>query len=357
MLTKLIQYSAVAAKVRAMYGNRLREEDFAYLAACKSVSAATAFLKAHPAWSLILDEAAPADIHRGQLERMLRNSLLEEYRRMFQFLASEDHPLMKYPLLRFETEQILSFLRLMRSGAPQDYRYSPPSFLRQKSKIDFPAFSRCTDYSSFVEILCHTDFYPVLAPLASPSEPLPAYPLVDHILEAYFFSTMLSAIDQYYHGTVRKTLESSVAMQIDILNIIHAVRLRRFLSGRRVDISGFLIPFYFHITQEWIEKIYSAPDEETVALLLRSSKYRKVFASYTEETIEENYYRALYEFNVRHIRTGVPTVYTPMAYLHLKEIELKDLITVIECIRYGVSQENMPARITGASLQRTVYTI
>ena len=354
MLIKLIKYSAVAAKIRAMYGNRLREEDFAYLAACKSVSAATAFLKAHPAWSLILDEAAPADIHRGQLERMLRNSLLEEYQRIFQFLTSEDHPLMKYPLLRFEIEQILSFLRLMRSGAPQEYRYSPPSFFQQKSKINFPAFSQCTDYTSFLEILRPTDFYPVLAPLASPSEPLPAYPMVDHVLESYFFSTMLSAIDRYYHGTVRKTLESSVAMQVDILNIIHAIRLRRFLSDRHADISGYLIPFYFHITQEWIGKVYSAPDEDAVSLLLSSSDYRKVFASYTEETIEENYYRALYEFNIRHIRTGVPNVYTPMAYLYLKEIELKDLITVIECIRYGVSQDKMPARIAGASSRHTI---
>ena len=342
-MASLIKYSAVAGKIRAMYGNRLREEDFAHLKSLKSVPAAAAFLQSHPAWSLALDGVSPAEIHRGTLERMLRHSLLEEYRRIFCFLTRDDHPLMRYPLLRFETDQILYFLRLLRAGVPQDYRFSPPAFYREQSKIDFSAFSRCTDYPSFLDILRHTSFYPLLAALSTPAEPLPAYETVDIVLHNHFYSSMLSAIDGCYHGVVRKTLEDSVAMQIDMINIIRAVRLRRFFSGPKADVSGYLVPFRFRIPGDFIGKLLAAPDETAVFSLLRSSRYGKVFAENQFDTIEEYYYKALYDFNIRHLREGVPSVYTPVAYLWLKEIELHELITVIECIRYGVPQEKMPA--------------
>ena len=46
-----------------------------------------------------------------------------------------------------------------------------------------------------------------------------------------------------------------------------------------------------------------------------------------------------YRFDLRQLRAAQPTVYTPIAYLGLKEIELRNIISIIECIRYKVAPE------------------
>ena len=58
-----------------------------------------------------------------------------------------------------------------------------------------------------------------------------------------------------------------------------------------------------------------------------------------------------YRFNQRQLRAAVPTIYTPMAYLGLKEIELRNIISIIECIRYGVEPRSYVPLI-GAEAKR-----
>ena len=45
------QYGALAAKVKALYGKRLRLEDFQHMAAFKSEAEVLEYLRAHPSWS------------------------------------------------------------------------------------------------------------------------------------------------------------------------------------------------------------------------------------------------------------------------------------------------------------------
>ena len=57
------QYGALAAKVKALYGKRLRLEDFQHMAAFKSEAEVLEYLRAHPSWSRasgVLSTAAKA---------------------------------------------------------------------------------------------------------------------------------------------------------------------------------------------------------------------------------------------------------------------------------------------------------
>ena len=72
---------------------------------------------------------------------------------------------------------------------------------------------------------------------------------------------------------------------------------------------------------------------------MKSGPYGALFRSIQPTGLEAYLYTMQYRFNLRQLRAAQPTVYTPVAYLGLKEIELRNIISIIECIRYGVPPE------------------
>ncbi len=345
MISRFIKYGGLTGKVRAMYGNRLKSDDFKKLASINTVPEIAMFLKAHPGWSGALDELTMADIHRGSLEARLRNHLLDEYQRIFKFMSREDRPIMAYPITRTEIDQIMLFLRFLKAGRPQDYVFSAPSFYENHSRIDFDALRECTSYAGFLDVMRGSPYFPPLVALTLPGGEIPEYPVVETVLRAQYYHTFLTAVDKHYRGEIQSILRRSVGMQIDILNITRVVRLRRYFQIAGKDIWNYLIPVHFKLKPAYIEALFAAPDEQGAQEILNSGPYGKLFSAHSFTYIEEYYYQQLYDFNHAYIHSGVPSVYTAIAYLTLRDIELKDLINVIELVRYGTSVDRAPTKI------------
>ena len=71
--------NAILSKARAMYGKRLREENYRDLLNCKTVSEVAGYLKNRTSYSGILAGINENEVHRGQLEGKLRQKLFEDY--------------------------------------------------------------------------------------------------------------------------------------------------------------------------------------------------------------------------------------------------------------------------------------
>lgn len=347
MLGQLISYSGIASKVRAMYGRRLKTEDFQRLSSMSSVPEIAAYLKTHPGWSSVLSDVNPSDIHRAQLESRIRQHLLNEYQRIFKFMSKNDQPIMRYPLLRTEMDQIMVFLRFLKAGRPQDYEFSAPAFYKLHSRIAFDSLKECETYTAFLDVIEKTDFYPPLAAL-TPSAGAPIdYPAIENILRGYYYNILLEAMDRHYRGEIRVLLKRSIGMQIDLLNIVRVIRLRKFYKSPGADIKKYLIPVYSGIKPEFLNRLFAAESDEQQRSLLLSSPYKRVFSENDFPHVEDYYYRQLYDFNRHHISSGSPSVYTPIAYLTLKEIEIKDLINIIELVRYDTTPGEASVTIEG----------
>ena len=67
--------NAVLAKARALYGSRLRADDYRRLMACRTMTELAAALKEYPLYSEALADVNPQYARRVQLENLLRQSL------------------------------------------------------------------------------------------------------------------------------------------------------------------------------------------------------------------------------------------------------------------------------------------
>lgn len=108
-----------------------------------------------------------------------------------------------------------------------------------------------------------------------------------------------------------------------------------------------LFPFHYRLNPDFTRALCAAPGVDDVFALLRDSPYRDCFDGVAVGAVEEYYQRAICRFNKRQLAAVPPSIYTAVAYLELKELELSVLINVIESVKYGVPYRAELADLVG----------
>lgn len=346
-----MRYGALAAKIRALYGKRLRGEDFARLAGLKSEAELLEELRRHPGWNRALSRVTPgawAYVGRVEVENALRDELRLEYQGLCCYVPREDRPLMEFQLRAAERGAILSALRRLRTGR---YAKEPPPApaVRLRTRLDEEAAASCTSYDQLLEAARQTIYYPVLRHLRPVREgELPDFTLADAALRTAYFAHLYRIIRRQYGGAVQKLLLRALGQQIDLLNIIHVLRLKTYFPQTEPETYlKVLFPFSCRLNPDFTRSLCAAPGVDELFALLRQSPYGDCFDVGEVGAVEEYYQRAILRFNRRQLSAVPPSVYTAIAYLELKELELGVLINVIESVKYGVPYHAEFANLVG----------
>ena len=85
MLKELMTYSGMTAKIKAMRGHLLKNEDYYTIASMQSVDELQAWLKNYPGYVRVFRQVQDRKLHRGDIEKLLQLALYEDYGRIFTF--------------------------------------------------------------------------------------------------------------------------------------------------------------------------------------------------------------------------------------------------------------------------------
>ena len=321
-----------------MYGRRLRESDFISLINMKSIAEVTSFLKEHPGWAPSLMKANSAEIRRGELESALHDQVTSEYIRIYKFMSRDDHHLMSFLILRAEGDEILKCLRSFAEDSMDEYVCTLPEYFRKSMPVDFLKLAGCTDFDVFWEAISASSFFPTLSRLPRDNEEkIPDYPLAKVLVDTQYFSSLMNTIEKKYSGDTVLKLKDGLGSEIDLLNIVSIVRIKRYFPNMSDEIADYLLPLRHRIRPALLREMMKAPSSEAVIELLGSTPYRRLFSENSFGMIDDYVKKHIYEFNRRVLTTSEPSVYTPLAYISLKENEAANLTKIIECVRYGIS--------------------
>ena len=134
--------NAVLAKARALYGSRLRADDYRRLMACRTMTELAAALKEYPLYSEALAEVNPQYARRVQLENLLRQSLYTRYDSLCRYDRSAGSKVYEYFTLCCEVDELTAAMRCLDAGRPGEYLFRLPEFLQQRCCIDLHEFGR-----------------------------------------------------------------------------------------------------------------------------------------------------------------------------------------------------------------------
>ena len=105
--------NAVLAKARALYGRRLRAEDYRRLTDCRTMTELANELKALPLYANTLAEVNPTYARRAQLENLLRQSQYERFDSLCRYDRSAGSSVYQYLTLCCEVDELTAALRRM----------------------------------------------------------------------------------------------------------------------------------------------------------------------------------------------------------------------------------------------------
>ncbi len=345
----LDQYGALTTKVKAMYGRRLRYEDFQRMAAMTSVPAVLDYLR-QTSWAGAMARLDALPLNRANLESVLQEQTREEYVRLASFAPRSDRALLSYPVRLAELQGIMTSLRRLKAGRILDPLPLSDRFLLH-SKMDYKLLATCTNYDGLIAAAQHSIYADALRSLR-PEQPvaLPEYNVTETLLHTVYFTDLYRSVKKHYGGEVKSVLLSALGQQIDLLNIIHLLRMKVYFPDQSSD-PAFLFPFHYRMKPAQLRELAAAPTAQAVFDKLQSSPYASAFRELNIDEVNEveDYYRtAMYRFHRHQVISGLPSIGTAVSYLHLKDAEVSALINVIESVNYGVSYDDSFVRLIGA---------
>ena len=343
----LLSYSGITAKVRAMEGKLITNEQFKALAALESVPDAVGFLRALPSYQEIFTGLEDDALHRGTIEQLLTDSLYSDYTKLYRFSNIKQRSFLDFYFFHFETSILKNCLRNAVAHHPISLglaRYE--EFFNRHSKVDLITVSASESLEEFVDNLQGTVYYGPLSKLKEAGD-------TDHFdyemaLDLFYFSSAWDVIRKKLPKGEQDAVLKCFGIKLDLLNLQWIYRSKRYYRISAEAADSLLIPLHYKLRPEQTAQLVSADSTDAFFAELSKTWYG---SSLKEETLSEPPdLEVLYRQVLNHVHSTMAkrdpySMSTLYSYLYFKEAELNKIVTVIESIRYSIDVNDIIAYI------------
>lgn len=355
--------AAVTAKARIYRGRLLSPGDYLRLLELGTVGEIAAYLAKTEAYGPYIRNPSPETMHRGELEGLITTVPMLEEIPFCHYLGPERRALLRAWGERFDVDVIKRVLRMISTGK------GDREALRQRVAsvpITIADGEKLLTARTYRDVLASLEGYPLRDVLA---EPLKRAEKEGETLfrpkmamDAFFMTRILSEGGKLPGGEGRG-VRHIFGTRADIINMYWIYRGRRFFAMTPEEALGITLPVRYRLNFETLSTFAFAPDVPSMVKLLRKSLYGEAFrANDSEETVEvgeialeHNLYRILWRTASKIFFSGASGIHVVLAYLTLRELEVKDLFTIIEDVRYHYDRKKAQGLLihsTAASFAR-----
>lgn len=330
--------NAILAKARTMYGRRLTDNDYENLLACKTVLEVATYLKNETVYSEILSGLNENDVHRGQLETLLRKKIFYEKVSLARFDMNSEKFLSIFFINRMEIEQIMRCISLLNIGRASEYAYEMPVFFEKHTSLNLKKFSEITNLSELCDVLGNTKYAKIIRQFIPQSDEMIDVPRIEAALYAHVFNLLIEAINKNTRGSEKKELLALINALIDFRNFVRISRLKISYHTPEEYVKSMLLP-YGRFSKAQINSLLECEGSKELMNNLKATYIGK-FLNKAEYNTQSQMVTALNSiYCKKNIRLSVNASVVMLSYVTLSEIELSNIINLIEGTRYGLSEE------------------
>jgi Archaeal/vacuolar-type H+-ATPase subunit C len=333
---------ALTAKVHAMYGRRLTQQNYRELVRKQTVSEVATYLKQQTAYSPLLRDINENFIHRGQLENILKREVFDQYIKAFHYVGRSELKFYKFLILKMEIAEVLSCIRLLNAGHAGEYILTLPAFFAKHASFDLYALAKIKTFDELLKLLQSTAYYDILKKYDSAEGEKADIVKIEIEFNRLYYSRILDSIDTIFSGTVKDSMKDSFGMEIDLTNITTIIRLKKYFNAKSDYIRTLLIPYYFKVNRAALDTIMDAQDADAAWQAACSTRYGAAFKNYQFEFVENYAQQIMYRFHKQLLTFSTSAPVAVVSFFQLKDIEIQNIIHIIEGIRYALA----PAQIS-----------
>ena len=158
-------------------------------------------------------------------------------------------------------------------------------------------------------------------------------------LDEYYFKTVLDSAKKYLTQEDYNITKNFFGTEADVQNIIWIYRYKKYYDFTEEEILGHILPNRRKLRREQIRAL-SAANVEDFRSVVSETRYRLLFAGDAAQwdSSASDYLRNMFMSQMRHNRYSFAAI---VAYLFLKEIDIQNIITIVEGVRYGMEPQQI----------------
>ncbi len=335
----LLSYSGIVTKIRAMQANLISSEDYQAIADLESTSEFIAFLKNHPGYREIFYNYDEHVLHRGQAEKVFINGLYQDFSKIYEFADPEQRNDLNFIFFRYEVDVLKSCMQMIYTKV-NDYNlniFAP--FFNRHSSIDVKALASSQTIDEYINHLRATPYYSLLNNLSNASAATPFDYQMQ--LDIYYYKKVWQLKDKQINGDNRLAFTQRLGSEIDLLNILWLYRSKKYFNVRSADSYAYVIPITYKLTKEKLVQLTESASIDEFIAVIKTTHYEHLISSMEDGSIENTCQKLItkiYKDNT----SLYPASMSPVNYyLHLKQMEVRRLITALECIRYKLGPQDI----------------
>lgn len=341
--------NATVAKIRVVYGKRLRDKDYSELVSKKKVTDVADYLKRSTHFSSALNGVDTSSIHRGYLESILDKAYFDEYERLCKFQFLSDKPFFNFLLVRSEIRELLKAILYLNNENSDVYIRSMNGFLIKKASFNLIELAKAKNFKELLKVIEHTPYHDIISHIEPDKHGIIPYTKCEILLRTHYLKRLLETVNDNFDSKTKKVLAEQINVQTDIININNGYRMKTYFNGDARTLKENSLPFYGKISENKRKELFDAEDSKDYLKRLSKSAYGRLM-----ENLDENMESMQFEKELERLQCSIAkralqfsdnAAVSLYSYMYLAEVEVKNLVNIIESIRYGRSIPYMQSLI------------
>lgn len=328
-----VKYPALNAKMKCMYSNNLSKEEFEELLRQSNLKEAISLIKSKFPFLENLNEK----MHRKELEQELNNLFIYDILKIFKYLNKNEIEILMQFLSKYELNCVKNVFRNVTTNRDsREYLKNIDNWTTKMFK-NIDGINGITEETAFLELIKSEDYYKVFAEYEEIIENAPLEE-IEVKLDKFYFEKIYKLAKKY-----NKNLLYLIGTEIDLLNVIWIYRSKKYFKYSENEIKEILIPINYKLSKKNIDDLINSEDFIDMKAGLNETKYRKVFSD--ENRIEYDKNKYLYDINIKLFKTKLFDICTVFCNINLLDIEIKNIINIVEGIRYKLDKSEIQKKI------------
>lgn len=329
-------YNAINSKLHTRKKTLLTREDWNKVLNYTAVAQFTEFLKKRYGYSVHLEQSKIEDVHRGELEVILKRYVVYEIEKMIHYFSGPYKDFIKTLLLQYDIYDLQLILRAI--AREENINDLQRHFVHSShnTKVAYDKLIASGSVAQFVEGLKGTVFYEDLKTMTQ-----------EDVMKREFHMEMKLHI-LYYKLLMKKAkkltpsdyevVKKIIGLKIDCLNIQWIYRATKYYDISREEIMVYSLPGG-NISYNSLKKLVYAKSfnefERKVEKYLGADVFNRQGDTLLEKCMDTIIYKSIHKVNEEN------SIALPLRYIFVLQIEIEDLIAVTEGIRYGLDQDEI----------------
>ena len=345
IMSAYISYGFVNAKVGAMKSYLLDNVEIKTLTESRNFDDAVALLK-NTAYTKELAKLSSPSV--AEIENVFSKTTFNDCEKLVKSVGGIPKIFLAHYTKKFEID-MLKLLLIMKSKEEDLKEYA---WITQMMMTTVPMAEKLVEMETpgeLVELLRFTKYYPILHKAASEYEELgTVYPFIT-ALDTYYYSGLDKIIQntvvrQKLSGKDRSILEHLIGIEIDAKNLLTVLRSR---GADEEKALNWLIPMRYKLTDSDLRAAFNAKTLTELPQIL--THYTDIVSMGVKEyektqslfALEQEFRKYILKENNRLFSGDRFHIGVPLAYLNLKENEVKNLTAILHGKEEGMSSSKI----------------